>query len=245
VTRIVPLLGVAFADLGPAEAAAAIAARPDGVPFRYVVTPNADHLVRLTRDPALACIYRDAWLRVLDSRVVSGLARLRGLPTPAVATGSDLTDILLHQHLRPGERIAIVGLRPEWLPSLVARLGLASPFHFDPPMRFERDPAALAEAVSFVVAHPARFVFLAVGSPRQEILAAAIEADGRAVGTGLCIGASLAFLAGAERRAPVWMRDHGLEWAFRLATDPWRKARRYLLDCPRIVPLLLRRRAAP
>jgi N-acetylglucosaminyldiphosphoundecaprenol N-acetyl-beta-D-mannosaminyltransferase len=52
------------------------------------------------------------------------------------------------------------------------------------------------------------------------------------------------FLAGAERRAPGWMQRDGLEWAYRLATDPRRLAGRYLLDSPRIVPLLLREWAA-
>jgi exopolysaccharide biosynthesis WecB/TagA/CpsF family protein len=93
-----------------------------------------------------------------------------------------------------------------------------------------------------VRAHPARFIFLAVGSPRQERLAAAIAAAGGATGTGLCIGASLDFLAGAQTRAPGVLQRAGLEWAFRLATHPTRLARRYLLDDPRVIPLLLRQR---
>ncbi len=241
--RTFPLLGLDFADLTAEAAAEAIAARPEGAPFRYVVTPNSDHLARLARDPALARIYRDAWLKLLDSRVVAGLARLRGLAAPTVAPGSDLTEILLRRHVRAGERVTIIGVRPAWLPMLVARCGLASPFHYDPPMGFDREPAALAATVAFIVDSKARFVFLAVGSPRQERLAAAVAATGRATGTGLCIGASLAFLAGAERRAPDWMRGWGLEWAFRLASDPRRLARRYLLDSPRVVPMLLRERA--
>ena len=85
---------------------------------------------------------------------------------------------------------------------LIARLGLAPPAHYDPPAGFDQDPAAFAAAVDFVRTHPARLVFLAVGSPRQERLAAAIAAAGDATGTALCIGASLDFLAGARRRAP-------------------------------------------
>jgi UDP-N-acetyl-D-mannosaminuronic acid transferase (WecB/TagA/CpsF family) len=242
--RTIPLLGMDFADLDAAEAAAAIAARPDGAPFGYVVTPNADHLVRMSRDPGLAGIYRNAWLRLLDSRVVAAMARGCGMLTPRVATGSDLTSLLLARHIHPGEQITIVGLPPSWLPALVARHGLAPPFHYDPPMGFDRDPAAFRHTVGFILAHPARLLFLAVGSPRQEQLAAAVAATGRATGTGLCIGASLLFLAGAERRAPGWMQRDGLEWAYRLANDPRRLAGRYLLDSPRIVPLLLRQRAA-
>jgi N-acetylglucosaminyldiphosphoundecaprenol N-acetyl-beta-D-mannosaminyltransferase len=240
--RTVPLLELEFADLTAAEAADAIAARPADAPFAYVVTPNADHLVRLSRDPELAAIYRGAWLRLLDSRVVRGLAVGIGLAAPRVATGSDLTELLLRKHIHRGEKIAIIGLCPRWLPALLARHGLAPPFHYDPPMGFDSDPAAFQAIVSFIRAHPARLVFLAVGSPRQERLAAAVAATGQATGTGLCIGASLAFLAGAERRAPRWLRRSGLEWAYRLAGDPRRLARRYLLDSPRVVPRLVRER---
>jgi N-acetylglucosaminyldiphosphoundecaprenol N-acetyl-beta-D-mannosaminyltransferase len=243
VRETIRLLGLDFADMTPEAAAAAVAARGIDAPFRYVVTPNADHLARLARDPKLARIYREAFLCLLDSRAVAGLARLRGLTVPPVVTGSDLTELLLCRHLGRHERITIVGLRPFWLPALIARRDLAPPFHFDPPMGFERDPAAFADTVAFLEAHPARFQFLAVGSPRQELLAAAVAAGGRASGTALCVGASLAFLAGAERRAPPWMRRHGLEWAFRLAADPGRKARRYLLNSPRVVPMLWRERA--
>jgi len=93
--------------------------------------------------------------------------------------------------------------------------------------------------VAFVLAHPARFVFLAVGSPQQEVLAAAITATGRATGTALCIGASLEFLTGVSRRAPAWMQRAGLEWLFRLGSDPHRLARRYLLNSPTVFRLLL------
>ncbi len=238
------LLGLEFADLDAAAAAELLVSRPASEPFGYVTTPNADHLVRLHRRPELRPLYQNAMLRLLDSRAVALAARLVGLPTPPVAPGSDLTALLLRRYLAPGERLTIVGLAPRWLPALVARCGLASPAHCDPPHGFERDPAAFLSVVDFVLAHPARFVFLAVGSPRQEMLAAAIQQTGCANGTGLCIGASLEFIAGAQPRAPGWMQRAGLEWLHRLSRDPARLARRYLIDSPPILPLLLRERLA-
>ncbi len=232
------LLGLHFADLDAEAAAASIAARPADAPFGYVVTPNADHFVRLSRDPSLWPLYENAKLRLLDSRVVAGAARVLGLRPPRVATGSDLTAALLRMHVRPGERITIVGLRREFLPALMSRCGIAMPAHHDPPVGFEHDPEAFQEAVDFVLTHPAHFVFLAVGSPRQEMLAAAIAASGRATGTGLCIGAGLEFLAGARRRAPAWMQHLGLEWLARLIADPLRLGRRYLIECPAVFRLL-------
>ncbi len=144
--------------------------------------------------------------------------------------------------LPAGERVAIVGLRADRLPALRQRCGLAEPAHYDPPLGFDRDPAAMRAAVRFVLDHPARFIFLAVGSPRQERLAAAIAATGEAVGTGLCIGAGLDFLTGAARRAPVLVQRLGLEWLHRLGADPARMARRYLRDDPPILAMLLRER---
>ena len=199
---LVTLAGLGFDDLDIAQAASWIAARPAEAPFGYVVTPNADHLVRVSRNPKLRAIYRGAALCLLNSRVVGWLARLMGMPAPAIAPGSDLTAHLLAHHLAPGERITIVGLSPVWLPPLIARCGLAPPAHYNPPMGFDGDPVAFANTIAFVKANPARLVFLAVGSPRQEYLAAALAATGGVTGTGLCIGASLEFLSGACRRAP-------------------------------------------
>ncbi len=236
------LLGLDFADLDAAEAAAWLAQRPASAPFGYVTTANADHLVRLHRQPKLATVYHAALLRLLDSRVVARSARLIGLAVPRVAPGSDLTGLLLARHIPRNEPITIVGLQPKWLPALIARCDLVRPAHYDPPPGFERDPVLFRKTIEFVLAHPARFTFLAVGSPRQEMLAAAIHATGQTTGLGLCIGASLEFLAGRTRRAPLWMQQAGLEWLHRLGQDPVRLARRYLCDCPAIFTLLLRER---
>jgi N-acetylglucosaminyldiphosphoundecaprenol N-acetyl-beta-D-mannosaminyltransferase len=235
--RTVRLLGLDFADLGATEAVHWVLDRPAGNRFDFVVTPNADHLVRLAHDPTLAAIYRDAAMRLLDSRVVARAARAIGLPAPRVVTGSDLTAMLLSR-LRRREYVTIIGLRRAWLPALIARTGIV-PAHLDPPMGFDADPAAMDAAVRFVLDHPARLVFLAVGSPRQERLAAAVKATGLASGLGLCIGSSLEFAAGVAPRAPLWLQVAGFEWLHRLGRDPRRLARRYLLEDPAIFPLLL------
>jgi len=238
----VRLLGLDFDDTSTSSAAALIAERPPDAPFCYVVTPNADHLVRIHRYQNLKVLYDNAWLRLLDSRVVAEAASALGLLTPSVAPGSDLTALLFERYVAPADRVTIIGLAVRWLPLLLARYGLVACAHYDPPRGFERDAATLAAAVDFVLTHSARYVFLAVGSPRQEILADAICRSGRATGTGLCIGASLEFLAGAHRRAPGWMQRSGVEWLYRLGSDPLHMARRYLVDSPAIIPLLLRER---
>jgi exopolysaccharide biosynthesis WecB/TagA/CpsF family protein len=232
------LFGLDFADQPLPTILARLTQRPPEAPFGYVVTPNADHLVRLAREPRMRTLYGAASLRLLDSRVVARLARLAGLSAPAVVPGSDLTSHLVREVMAPDEPVTILGLTPEALSRLVARTGLRRVAHHNPPMGFERDPAAFETAVRFIEENPARFTFLAVGSPRQCMVAHAVAERGRARGIGLCIGASLLFLSGEERRAPRPVQQAGLEWVWRLAQDPRRLARRYLVDSPAIIRLL-------
>ncbi len=237
----VRLLGVEFAGLSFDEVLDRLAARPASAPFAYVVTPNSDHLVRLHSRPELGALYEAAALRLLDSRVVARLARVVGLPAPPVVTGSDLTAALFDRGLvEPGEPVAVLGGSEETAAALRERYGLTRLAHHNPPMGFDRDPAALERAIRILEDNPARFSFLAVGSPRQEIVAQALVRRGKATGVGLCIGASLLFLTGAERRAPRAVQSAGMEWAWRLALDPRRLARRYLVDSSRVIRLLWR-----
>ena len=139
------------------------------------------------------------------------------------------------------------GARPLTAASLT-RLRAAYPevefLHHEPPMGLRRNPAALNAAAAFVTSAHARFTFLAVGAPQQELLAARIAARGDATGVGLCFGAAIDFLTGDQRRAPAWMQRISMEWAYRLLSDPRRLARRYLLEGPRIIPVALRWAAA-
>src|SRR5579863_888153 len=142
----VRLLGLEFANLDAASVADVIARRSATASFGYVATPNADHLVRLHRNPELRPLYEHAMLRLLDSRVVALAARLIGLPVPYVAPGSDVTALLL-QHLAFDDPVTVIGLAPRWLPAL----HICAVAHHDPPRRFERDSTAMRAAVEFVL----------------------------------------------------------------------------------------------
>jgi N-acetylglucosaminyldiphosphoundecaprenol N-acetyl-beta-D-mannosaminyltransferase len=238
----VRLLGCDFADASIDAVLADLAARNPAAPFTYLATPNADHLVRLARDPSLRPLYERAGVLLLDSRVVRRLAGLLGLASPSVVTGSDLTAALFERVIGADDRLTIIGGAPGQIATLIEKYGLRGVAHHNPPMGFDRDPTEVAACVDFMRAHPARFVFLAVGSPRQERLAHTLAGQGGGSGIGLCIGASIDFLTGQQARAPAWMQGAGLEWAHRLASDPSRLARRYLIDNPPILALLVRER---
>lgn len=229
-------LGVPLALLDVAGAASVIAGRAPGLPFAYVVTPNAQHFVRLGRDEALRDAYEHAWLRLCDSQVVRGLARLffgKHLPH---AAGSDLTAYLLAKVIGSDDPVTVVGGDAELARRLRERFGLRRLALHSPPMGLATKPQELDRCLAFVEANPGRYVFLAVGMPVSELLARRIAAGGRATGVGLCIGSSLNFAVGIVNRAPPIFRRLGLEWLHRLAINPRGHARRIFVES---LPLLL------
>jgi len=238
------MLGViGLAPLDTDAALAAVTARPAGAPFAYVVTANAQHLALLA-EPGhpLRAAYEAAWLRLNDSRILSLLSRFatgEGFP---VATGSDLTRLLFERSIRPGDALVLVGGDAALAEALRARFGLRHLYLHVPPMGWAADPAAVAAAMDFVRAHPARFVFVITGAPASETFLQRLAAEPGLTGTGLAVGSALRFLVGQARRAPRWMQQAGLEWLFRLLSEPRRLWRRYLVDSMPAVGLALRLR---
>jgi len=209
--------------------------------FGFVVTPNADHLIRLHQDAAFRALYADAAYILLDSRFVANLLRFtRKLALP-VCTGGDLTARLFGEIVTPDDGLVLIGGSARQAACLAERYGLKRLAHFNPPMDFIHDPAAVEACLRFVEAHsPFRYCLLAVGSPQQEFIAQRLKARGIARGLALCVGASIDYLTGEERRAPGWMQRAGMEWLFRLLQAPGRMAWRYFVRGPQLFGLLRR-----
>lgn len=207
--------------------------------YGYVVTPNVDHLVRFHDESKFRSIYKDAAYVLLDSRFLSYVLFLTKGLRLKVCTGSDLTAQLFARVIRPNDDIVLIGGSAAQARELERIYGLKRLHHHNPPMGFVNDPKAMEECLSFVETHsPYRFCFLAVGCPQQEVIAQQLKARGIARGLTLCIGASINFLTGLERRAPTWMQQLGTEWVYRLLSNPRRLAKRYLVRGPRVFSLL-------
>jgi exopolysaccharide biosynthesis WecB/TagA/CpsF family protein len=215
-----------------------------GTPYRYVVTPNAYHVVAAHEAPdRLLPIYRDAWLSLCDSRIVRALARLERHALPLV-TGSDLVAALLATLNRPhnAKRILVVGPRR----GVETALRAAYPnLNFDilPAPAGLSQNAELRLAVARACVHRQwDIVLLCVGCPAQEQIARHIAELGRTSGIALCVGASIDFLTGARARAPLWVQQLSLEWAYRLLREPRRLWRRYLVESPKILHIFVKER---
>jgi N-acetylglucosaminyldiphosphoundecaprenol N-acetyl-beta-D-mannosaminyltransferase len=207
--------------------------------FGYVVTPNVDHLIRFHDEPAFRALYAGASYVLLDSRFLSHVFRVwKGLRIP-VCTGSDLTAQLFARVIAPEDKIVLIGCSAEQASELAQRYGLKGLRHYNPPMGFINDPQQVTACLQFVEEQsPFRFCFLAVGAPQQEALAHELKTRGVARGLALCIGASVNFLTGVERRAPRWLQLAGMEWSYRLVQNPGRLAKRYLVRGLRVFSLL-------
>lgn len=237
---VVDFLGLPISDIGTPQAAALVAARDASAPFAYVVTPNAQHMVRLARgDGAWRSGYSRAWLVLADGRVVQRVARwVLGARLPH-ASGSDLTHTLLTHYIRPDDSVTVIGGGERLERALKQKFGLERLAVYDPPFGFIRDPKAVAACVDFVVQHPARYIFLAVGSPQSEILGRMLAERDGLCGTALCIGGSLLFSTGLVRRAPKWVQNAGLEGIFRLLQRPKSHFRRVFLESMPIIGIIL------
>ena len=199
-----------------------------------IVTPNLDHLRRLQRDASFRALYEASRLRVADGMPLLWAARLQGTPLPERVAGSDLTHDLAAGLAARGGRLFLLGGDPGVAQQAgevlaAAHPGLVIAGVACPAPGFERDPAAMAALREALAAARPDLVYVALGSPKQERLIHELQAVlPRAWWIG--VGISFSFVTGAVRRAPRWMRACGLEWTHRLAQEPRRLARRYLVD---------------
>lgn len=233
-------LGLHFDGWSSSDVEQWLANRCANSEFRYVVTPNVDHVVRLANaEDAIRLAYASADLCLCDSRVLRRLAKIYGIDLE-LTTGSDLVEKLFRQFLKAGDRVCLIGgseIQAFKLQMLYPNLTI---FHHDAPMGLLGNTKARADAIDFANSANARITLIGIGSPQQELLGWEMSVSGKVRGTALCIGASVDFLVGEQIRAPRVVQTVGLEWMWRLLHNPRRLARRYLVDGPAIFPIVIK-----
>jgi N-acetylglucosaminyldiphosphoundecaprenol N-acetyl-beta-D-mannosaminyltransferase len=177
--------------------------------------------------------------------------RLLGVPDAVRVYGPDFTLVLLREAERNRIPVGFLGSTESVLAKLLAAIRRKCPnldiaYANAPPFR----PLTAAEDESVIQdinSSGARLLFVGLGCPKQELWMAAHRGRVQAVMVG--VGAAFDFLAGTKPQAPRWMMAAGLEWLFRLATEPKRLWKRYLKYNPQFVFLfalqLLRARKSP
>ena len=230
-----PLMTMHDLDLPVAAKAVRYLSRREG--FAYVVTPNIDHMSRLCdlsqRDDSadtLLPIYQNADLCLCDSRILKQVMAFSGHNIHSVVAGSDLTKYLFDHILSQEDHILVLGSEEDRIGRLCELYTHLSIDHINPSMGFIDKPKEVDELIGQLLEEGYDYIFLAVGSPRQEIFADKLKAAGVRTGVALCIGASVNFIIGAEKRAPKIMQILHLEWFYRMLQDPRRLVSRYFMN---------------
>ncbi len=227
--------GVTLAALGRVEAAQALASSRYGSP-RAVHLCNAYTLSLALRNPRFRQVLEAGDLNIADGHYVARVGRRRGHPISDVR-GPQLMLDTIEAGLASGMKHYLYGSSPNTVRKLAANLRASYPdinlVGVESPPFGDLTARQSADLQRRIRAAGPDIVWVGLGTPRQDRFCAAYRDR---LHTALVpVGAAFDFHAGTKRTAPVWLQRIGLEWAFRLASEPRRLWRRYLVGSSRFV----------
>jgi N-acetylglucosaminyldiphosphoundecaprenol N-acetyl-beta-D-mannosaminyltransferase len=229
----VALCGVLIDRIDRAGAVATIDHFLVGGGGHQIVTVNTDFARLADGDPTYREVLNHADLAVADGMPLVWLSRLARARLPERVAGIDLVDDCCRLAARRGIPVFLVGAGPGIAQSAARAMverhpGLRIAGTLTPPFGPETDDGD-AEIVRQIRTAGRSVLFVAFGAPRQDrFIAAQLAHLDTPVAMG--VGGTFDILAGAIPRAPGWMQGNGLEWVWRLAQEPRRLWRRYLLQ---------------
>jgi len=199
----------------------------------YLLTCNVDHVMCLQKDELFRRIYREAHAVVADGMPIVWASVLAGTPLKQRVAGADmLTELGLWLEAKRYRLFflgAAEGVAEEAKRRLLERFpALHVVGCHSPPYGFETMEEENEKIVAMIREARPDILLVGLGAPKQEKWIYRHYLKYR-VPVSIGVGATFDFLAGRVRRAPVWMRKAGLEWAWRLAQEPRRLWRRYLV----------------
>ncbi|MDF5711740.1 MAG: WecB/TagA/CpsF family glycosyltransferase [Nostoc sp. S4] len=213
---------------------------------KYVVTPNAQHIVALQRDARFRLIYRHAFLVVPDGVPLLWAAKLFNTPLSGRVNGTDLFEHLCKISADRGLKVFLLGGRQgaakkarqvlEARHSNLKIVGTYCPYY-----GFESDPDELRRINLAIQAAAPDILFVGLGAPKQEYW---IYDNYQKLGVPVAIGIGVSFelVAGMVKRAPKFMQKAGLEWFFRLIMEPKRLWQRYIIGNTIFILLVLKQK---
>jgi len=203
-----------------------------------VYTPNVDHLVKLQTDREFFEAYKAADFRTCDSKVLFYVSRLLKRPIKEKISGSDLFPAFYFYHRNNaaikifllGAREGVAAEAQRKINDKVGRQIIVG--SHAPSFGFEKNEEECQRLIEMVNASRATVLALGVGAPKQEKFIHKHRECFKHVKIFMAIGATIDFEAGHVARAPKWISELGLEWLYRLVSEPRRLWRRYLVEGP-------------
>ena len=198
---------------------------------RYVAICNVHSVVTALQDKTHSIVLNAADMATCDGMPITWSLRKLGYPTQQRINGPDLMWKYCEVAEKTGQKIYFYGSTDETLNMLKAKLVASFPAlqiaeMYSPPFR-ELTEVEDTEIVKRLNDSGANVIFIGLGCPRQELWMHQHRGKINAVMIG--VGAAFNYHAGTIQRAPLWMQNAGLEWLHRLASDPRRLWKRYLV----------------
>jgi N-acetylglucosaminyldiphosphoundecaprenol N-acetyl-beta-D-mannosaminyltransferase len=228
----IAMLGVSFDNLIIREAIRRIEEMIASRQPHYVATANVDFLVRARRDAELQRILLDAPLVLCDGTPLVWTSRLLGNALPERVAGADLVPELIRVAAKKNYKIFFLGTTEECCAQAITNVRQKYPNieidHYSPPFRklLEMNNAEIFRRVR--AAQP-DILLVAFGCPKAEKWMA-MHYRSLGVPVMIGVGATIDFLAGHVKRAPMWIQRSGFEWVYRLCQEPRRLLKRYVTD---------------
>ena len=193
-----------------------------------VATVNPEFIMRAHRDPEFARVLESADLCLADGTGVVWAARRQGCSLAGPVTGTDLIPPLAALCAKRGFRLFLLGAATGVAAELAARLRTAHPQLEVAAHPGSPDPSPDEETLRLIRGHGTQVLLVAFGAPKQELWIDRVK-DRLGAVVGMGVGGAFDYLTGRVPRAPMWMRNAGLEWMYRLINQPWRIRRMAVL----------------
>jgi N-acetylglucosaminyldiphosphoundecaprenol N-acetyl-beta-D-mannosaminyltransferase len=207
----------------------------------YVCCASVNNIMEAYDSPEFRSVMIAADLVTSDGMPLVWLLRWLGVPGATRVYGPDLMPIVLQAAAEAGLPVAFYGATEAVLKKIIDRAKTSFPrldvaYAESPPFRTPTETEDAATTLA-IAASGARIVFVGLNTPKQDRWMNAH--CGRIPAVMLGVGAAFDFFAGVKPQAPRWMQRSGLEWLFRLCTEPRRLWRRYLFQNPHFAALAL------
>ena len=214
----------------------------------HVITPNVDQIVRIEKDSYFKEICNNAELLLTDGTPLVWISKWYGTPIKEKICGSDLVPELCEVAANKGYKVFLLGAAEGIAEKAAENLqkkcrGLNIVGTYSPPYGFEKDQAELNYIDQMLLNSNADMLFVGMGVPKQDIFIYE-HMHIYKIPMSFSIGATIDFEAGIQKRAPKWINRIGMEWLYRLGTNPKRMFRRYIMEDLQIFKLAWKYRKA-
>ena len=212
------------------------------------LTLHVDMLRRLQKDRAFYDLLPSFDLVTCDSQILYLAAKLLGQPVPERVSGSDYLPAFYRKYANdPSVTMFLCGAEPGVAERAAEKINAKAGREivvgtYSPPYGFDEDPDEVERTIKLINESRATVLVVGLGAPRQEQFIFSHRDRFEHAKLLLPLGGTIEYEAGRVRRPPAWVTNFGLEWAWRVVTEPRRRWRRYLVDQPPVLWLFAKQR---